>query len=136
MRQDDHVSRYEVNRKVRMVITRHDGDLTRIDYSFLGKTVYLSGDLAKPEKDFTPQEIEAVVSEIASIPDVLDIIFDLNNWIIEGSQDSWQIKPIRKTAESINLSGVSEDNTLIIKDAPDLKKALEEIKNKDATKEA
>jgi hypothetical protein len=136
MRQDEQISRYEVNRKVRMVITRHDGDLTRIDYSFLGKTVYLSGDLVKPERDFTPREIEAIVTDISAIPDVLDIIFDLNNWIIEGSHDSWQIKPIRKTGEIINVSGFSEDTTLIINEAPELNKALEELKNKNTTKEA
>lgn len=129
MRQDEQVSRYEVNRKVRMVIARHDGDLTRIDYSFLGKTVYLSGDLIKQERDFSPQEIEAIASDISAIADVMDIIFDLNNWIVSGARDSWQIKPIRKTGEIIHQSGFAENTTLIIKEAPDLKAALEEIKN-------
>ena len=70
MRQDEQVSRYEVNRNVRMVITRHDADLTRIDYSFMGSTIYLNGDLVRPNGDFTAQEIENIAKELSALPRV------------------------------------------------------------------
>ena len=70
MRQDDQVSRYEVNRNVRIVIARHDADLTRIEYSFMGSTVYLSGDLVRPNGEFNAHEIENIAKELAAIPHV------------------------------------------------------------------
>ena len=77
MRQDEQVSRYEVNRNVRMVITRHDADLTRIDYSFMGSTIYLNGDLVRPNGDFTAQEIENIAKELSALPHVRSIQFEI-----------------------------------------------------------
>jgi len=130
MHYNQQTSRYEVNRKVRIVITRHDGDLTRIDYSFLGKTVYLSGDLTKPDRDFSAHEIETIATDILAIPDVMDIIFDLNNWLIESSGDAWEVRPLKQAgrlADHAGSSGTSDDATIVIKQAEELRMVLDDM---------
>lgn len=130
MRQDEQVSRYEVNRNVRMVLTRHDADLTRTDYSFMGSTVYLNGDLVKPDGDFSVKEIEIIIRDISALPHVRDVQFDLGNWTVTPSGDSWQIKLRKKeaaTKKSIYQTGLSDDKTVIIDKAEDLEVVLEDI---------
>jgi hypothetical protein len=130
MRQDEEVSRYEVNRNVRMVFTRNDADLTRIDYSFMGNTVYLYGDLVKPDRDFSAQEIEAIAKELSALPHVRDIQFNLDNWIAASSGDSWQFTRARKsvtTKGAARQAGSSGDSTVIIEKAEDLTVVLEDL---------
>lgn len=130
MRQDEQVSRYEVNRSVRMVFTRHDADLTKIDYSFMGSVVYLGGDLVRPDGDFSQQEIENIVREIAALPHVRDIHFELSNWQVSSSGDSWQISRIKKEAarkRTASRTGISDDSTHVIEKAEDLDVVLGEI---------
>lgn len=132
MRQDEQVSRFEVNRKVRVVIARHDGDLTRIDYSFMGRTVYLSGELTKPDREYSAREIESIAADILAIPEVIDVIFDLNNWIVESSGDSsWHAKPIRQTGRLIYASGsgTEEAPTHVIQQPDELRDIIHEIRN-------
>ncbi|MFA5284528.1 MAG: hypothetical protein WC347_02920 [Smithellaceae bacterium] len=130
MRQDEQVSRYEVNRNVRMVITRHDADLTRIDYSFMGSTIYLNGDLVRPNRDFTAQEIENIAKELSALPRVRSIQFDLNNWLVDASGDSWQISRVKKTAgprETAHQTAVSDDTTVIIEKEEGLQDVIDDI---------
>lgn len=130
MRQDEQVSRYEVNRNVRMVLARHDADLTKIDYSFMGSVVYLNGDLARPDGDFSQQEIESIVRELAALPHVRDIHFELNNWRVSSSGDSWQVNRIKKEAgrkRAASGTGISDDSTHVIEKAEDLDVVLGEI---------
>ncbi|PKN19490.1 MAG: hypothetical protein CVU71_08270 [Deltaproteobacteria bacterium HGW-Deltaproteobacteria-6] len=129
MSQDEKVSRYEVNRNVRMVITRHDVDMTRIDYSFMGSTVYLNGDLVRLGGDFSPKEIEIIVREIVALPHVRDVQFDLNNWMVASSGDSWEIKLRKKesTTGKTGRTGLSDDSTVVIEKAEDLEVVLDEI---------
>src|SRR4030066_499382 len=97
MSPDEKVSRYEINRNVRMIFARHDADLTKIDYSFTGSTVYLYGDLIRPAGDYTAKEIELIVREISVLPHVHDVHFDLNNWVVLSAEGSWQISKTRKS---------------------------------------
>ncbi|MGV8056481.1 MAG: hypothetical protein AB2L12_00365 [Smithellaceae bacterium] len=130
MRQDEQVSRYEINRNVRMVFTRHDVDLTRIDYSFMGNTVYLYGDLIKPAGDFSAQEIENIVREIAALPHVRDIQFDLNNWILVSSGNAWQVTRNKKSAstkQAAHPGGSLGDSTVVIEKAEELKVVLDDL---------
>lgn len=137
MRQDDQVSRYEVNRSVRMVITRHDADLARIEYSFLGSTVYLSGDLVRPNGEFSAQEVENIVRELAALPHVRGLQFDLNNWLVDNSGDSWQVNRIRKTVGlqgAPTRTGISDETTLVIEREEDLQTVLDDIGEKSKRK--
>jgi hypothetical protein len=129
MRQEEQVSRYEVNRNVRMVFTRHDADLTRVDYSFMGSTVYLYGDLVRPDGDFTPQEIEIMAREISALPHVRDVQFDLSNWLVASSGDSWQITRTKKStaAHAAHRAGSAEDSTVVIEKTEDLMDVLEDL---------
>jgi hypothetical protein len=130
MRQEEEVSRYEVNRNVRMALTRNDADLTKIDYSFMGNTVYLNGDLVKPDRDFSAQEIAAIAKEISALPHVRDIQFDLNNWMVASSGDSWQFSQVKKsitTKGTARQAGTLGDNTVVIEKAEDLTVVLEDI---------
>lgn len=134
MNQNKEVSRYEVNRNVRMVITRHDVDMTRIDYSFMGSTVYLNGDLVRLDGDFSPKEIEIIAKEIAALPHVRDIHFELNNWMVASSGDSWEIKLRKKETgakKGVYQTGLSDDATVVIEKDEDLEVVLDEIEKAD-----
>lgn len=131
MRQDEEISRYEVNRSVRMVLTRHDTDLERIDYSYMGHTVYFYGDLVKPGGDFSIQGMEALVQEISALPHVRGIQFHLNNWKVNHSGDSWQITKTRKPVAAMwapQSAGSWDDSSVVIEKAEKLADVLKELK--------
>ena len=139
MAQGDQVSRYEVNRKVRMIFARHDADLTKIDYSFMGSSVYLYGDLVRPDRDYSAQEIESIAREISALPHVRDIQFELNNWVILSSGESWQINKTKKSAvtPTTRQPGALGDSTIVIDKAEKLTDVLDDIElnlNKDEEK--
>jgi hypothetical protein len=130
MAQNEQVSRYEINRNVRTIFTRHDADLTRIDYSFMGSTVYLDGDIVKPDGDFSVQEIENIAREISAIPHVRDVQFNLNNLIVVSSGDSWRVTRTRKAPSTKGVayqSGAQGDSTIVIEKAEDLTVVLDDI---------
>jgi hypothetical protein len=119
-----------------MVLTRHDVDLTRIDYSFMGNTVYLYGDLVRPDGDYSAKEIDFIVGEIAALPHVRDIQFDLNNWLVVTSGDSWQITKTMKSAvtRAADQSGSLGDSTVVIDKAEKLTDVLDDLES-DSKKE-
>lgn len=138
MRQDEKVSRYEVNRNVRMVLTRHDADLTRIDYSFMGSTVYCNGDLVRSNGDFSAQEIESIARELSALPHVRDMHFDLNNWVVASSGDSsWQVNRSKKAGiiKGTTTQAGSSDATVVIKKAEELQDVLADLKANLKTKD-
>jgi len=86
------VDRYEINRRVRTILIRYDVDLTKIDYSFIGNTVYLYGELHKSQKaEFSPTVIDMMIRELTRINGVRYIQFDLKNWFITYSGRSLNI---------------------------------------------
>jgi hypothetical protein len=131
MQQNEQGSRYEVNRNVRMVITRHNADLTRIDYSFMGNTVYLYGNLVKLDGDFSVQEIDALAREISALPSVHDIQFNLNNFIVVSSDGYWQVIRTSKstaTKGATQQEGALGDSTIVIEKAEKLTDMLDDLK--------
>jgi hypothetical protein len=133
---DEQVSRYEINRNVRMILTRHDVDLTRVDYSFMGSTVYLYGDLVRPDGDYSVNEIDSIVREITALPHVRNTQFDLNNWLVISSGDSWQITKTKKPAvtRAATQPGSLGDSTVVIDKAEKLTDVLDDL-NPDSKKE-
>ena len=131
MQQDEQVSRYEVNRNVRMVLIRHDADLTRIDYSYMGSTVYFYGDLVKSSGDFSVQEIEVLAREISALPHVREIQFHFNNWMVASSGDSWQVIRTKKKSDATfgaaYQAGASGDSTIVIEKAEKLINVLKDL---------
>lgn len=128
MPQTETPSRYEINQKVRMIFTRHDADLSKIDYSFMGATVYLSGELAQPDRDYSHKEIENIVKEISAIPQVRDIQFDLSNWMVLSAEGSWQISQTRKSVvTSAAQQGALVDSTIVIDKSESLTDVLNDL---------
>ena len=100
------VSRYEINRQVRMLLNRYSIDLTRIDYSCIGSTVYLSGELLNTnEGDIVPPVIESLFREIARLSGVRNVQSDLQNWNISAEGNSWQITKSKKKSRDIVIPG-------------------------------
>ena len=103
------ISRYEVNRQVRMVLNRHDIDLTKVDYSCIGGTVYLTGELLKAnEDDIAPAMVESLFKEISRISGVRNVQSDLQNWNISTEGSSWQITKRKKRSRDIGVTVVQQ----------------------------
>ena len=131
---DDTYSRYEVNRSVRMVLTRHDVDLMRIDYSYLGNTIYLYGELVKSQGgEFNGPGIEGLARELTALPRVRDIQFDLHNWVISSAAGSWFIgraKKAGKAATADRQGAATADSTVVIEKAEKFGDVLQDIDKK------
>lgn len=124
-------SRYEVNRNVRMVLARHDVDLTRVDYSYMGSTVYIYGELIKGQGEFNGSGIEALAKELSALPHVRDIQFDVGNWVISSSLSSWHVSASKKGAAVRGKQGGSSgDSTHVIEKAEAFADILQEIEKK------
>jgi hypothetical protein len=95
----------------------------------MGSTVYLYGDLVRPDGDYSAKEIDFIVREIAALPYVRNIQFDFNNWLVVTSGDSWQITKARKPAvtQAAVQSGSSADSTVVIDKAEKLTDVLDDI---------
>jgi hypothetical protein len=77
--------RYEINRKIRQVLVSHNADMTKINYSFIHKTVYMFGSLVRESQgEFSLPIIEAIIRELMKLPRVHKIQFDLDNWVISN----------------------------------------------------
>jgi hypothetical protein len=106
------VSRYEVNRQVRSVLNKYSIDLTRVDYSCIGGTVYLSGELLKAlEEDIAPAVIESLFKEISRLSGVRNVQSDLQNWNISAEGNSWQITKSKKKSLDIGVPVTSHGGT-------------------------
>ncbi|MBN1364506.1 MAG: hypothetical protein JW976_06855 [Syntrophaceae bacterium] len=76
-------SRYEVNRRVRQTMVSHNVDLTKINYSFINRTVYIYGRLVKESReDFSISSIKNLVDDLMKLPRIRKVQFDLDNWVI------------------------------------------------------
>lgn len=132
------VSRYEINRLVRTVLTRHSADLTLVDSSSIGSTVYVSGSLKKISgEDFVPGAIDELAKELNRIAGVRDVQFDFSNWFLSGVQGSWQLRKgkDRHGSEQYarpNVPGaVSTATTVEINKSEMIADVLEDLKEKE-----
>jgi hypothetical protein len=74
---------YQVNQGIKSILVRHYADLSSLDFSLIGSTMYLSGTLKKdPSGEFTASGLEAMLREIVRIPGVHGLQADLDNWVI------------------------------------------------------
>lgn len=92
------MERYQVNREVKTVFVRNGADLSRLEFSFSSRTVQIRGELVKLDNShFKAEQIEELARDISRIPAVREIHFELKNWNIASSGDSWQITKTRKS---------------------------------------
>jgi hypothetical protein len=102
----------------------------------MGNTVYLYGDLVRPDRDYSPKDIDLIVREISALPHVRDIQVDLNNWLVASSGDSWHIAKTRKSAVTRTAiqTGSLGNSTVVIDKAEKLTDVLDDL-NPDSKKE-
>ncbi len=91
--------RYEINRAVNRILSRHAVDLTRLTFSTTGYSVFFSGVLTRqPQGEFQAQELLALLRDLAATPYRLQLQFDLHNWDIGTEAGAWRVKPLREVA--------------------------------------
>jgi hypothetical protein len=79
------LSRYEINRRIRQVLISHNADMTKINYSFINKTVYMYGSLVRESQgEFSLPVLESIIRELMKLPRVQKVQFDLDNWAISN----------------------------------------------------
>jgi hypothetical protein len=72
-----------MNQSVKTALVRYNADLSSLDFSSIGSTVYLCGVLKNdPSGEFTVTGLEAMLREIVRIPGVHGLQADLDNWMI------------------------------------------------------
>jgi len=134
----DH-SRYETNRQVKVVLTQHGVNLSIVDYSCIGGTVYLTGIVQKVTGDeFTPLGINELAMDISRLHSVRNIQFDLDNWSLTRGwgSSSGEIKHRKFRPEPLSLTippeqgAVSTDATFEIKREENISDVLKDINKK------
>lgn len=89
--QKNQLTRYEINRQVKMVLTRHAVNLEMLSISCSNSLVYLYGVLQEESgRDFTVTNIDNMFKEIERISNVKGIIADFENWTISNSDGTWR----------------------------------------------
>jgi hypothetical protein len=107
----DNISRYEINRQVRVTLTKHSVDYDLIECSAIGHTVYLSGKLlTSSHHELTTSGLEEPCRELARIPGVKNMQFDLENWTISSSGYAWQFIKKKKGVPRYSFADSSEHN--------------------------
>jgi hypothetical protein len=126
---DDAPMRYEMNRLVRNVLTRHRADLEVISISCTARFVYLYGTLTKTTRpDYKPADVDRIFREIEQIPMVRGIDAELENWTISASKSTgtWLIVPKRR---SLQAAAAADQEDHRIEDAEDIKDVLDDLAN-------
>ncbi len=125
---DDAPTRYEMNRLVRNVLTRHRADLELVSISCTARFVYLYGYLVKTTKPgYKPTEVDLIFREIEQIPMVRGIEADLENWTVSASRGTgtWFIVPKRRVLQPATAAADQEEHR--IEEVEDIKDVLDDI---------
>ena len=125
---DDAPTRYEMNRLVRNVLTRHRADLEVLSISCTARLVYLHGYLVKTTKPgYKTAEIDLIFREIEEIPMVRGIEADLENWTVSGSRGMGTslIVPKRRVLQPASAAADQEEHR--IEDVENIKDVLDDI---------
>jgi hypothetical protein len=125
---DDAPTRYEMNRLVRNVLTRHRADLELISISCTARLVYLYGYLVKTTKPgYKPAEVDLIFREIEQIPMVRGIEAELENWTISVSRGTgtWLVVPKRRVLQPSTAAADQEEHR--IEEVEDIRDVLDDI---------
>jgi hypothetical protein len=125
---DDAPMRYEMNRLVRNVLTRHRADLELVSISCTARFVYLYGYLVKTTKPgYKSSEVDLIFREIEQIPMVRGIEADLENWTVSASRGTgtWLVVPKRRALQPTGATADQEEYR--IEDAEDVKDVLDDM---------
>jgi hypothetical protein len=115
-------SRYQMNQGVKTALVRHFADLSVLDFSTTGSTVYLSGSIKKdPKGEFPKTELEAMLREIIRIPGVRSLQADVDNWVVSYTGAGFEL--YRK----VQRIGSGAGETVHITESEDLRDVLKDI---------
>lgn len=117
------LSRYQINQSVKSTLVRHFADLSQLDFTTTGTTVYMNGILKKdPHGDFSASGLEAMLREIVRIPGVRGLQSDLDNWLVSYTGGGFELH--RKTRSRAS-SGMGQ--TVRIARQEDISDVLQDI---------
>lgn len=101
-------SRYDTNRRVKMVLVRHGVNLALLQWSSSSSTTYFYGVLKKePDDDFSLTALDALIKDLVHMSHAPRIRFNLENWDISSETGSWVItkkKPVKTAAPAAEKS--------------------------------
>lgn len=81
----DDFLRYEVNTKVRQILVSYGVDMEKIRYTCSKKRIYFYGSLSKsPQGSFNAVTVRSLIAELMRLPNISDLQFDLENWLISA----------------------------------------------------
>ncbi len=123
------VTRYDVNRQVRSVLVRHAVDLSRLGYSYSGRTVFFWGSLRKDHGgEFDLGTVEALVRDLYGLPYGQGLQFDLDDWTVSYEAGSLII------AKRKVLAASASPDALVIEKEERIEDVLREIEEQQAEK--
>ncbi len=109
---DDAPTRYEMNRLVLSVLTRHRVDLELISISCMARIVYMHGSLVKTTKPgYKSADIDLIIQDIEQIPLVRGIVVELENWTVSSSTATGTRLIVPKRSLSRPGGGAAFDQT-------------------------
>lgn len=125
------LSRYEINRAVNSLLTRHDIDLSLLNVSSSTTLVHLGGVLMKGTGgDLRPTDIDLIFTEIRRIRQVRGIVADLENWIITNIDGGWQAIPVKQASRTTGaFSGPPQEHHIDTEEA--IEDVLQDIKDQE-----
>lgn len=98
-----HATRYDTNRKIKQILVSHSTDLSKIFFSFSGKTARFSGRFLKTSgKEMKLEEVETLCRNLTGLAGVRFLNFDMDDWAISAGLGSINI--VRKSIPTSNAS--------------------------------
>ena len=88
------INRYKVNQLAQACLVRHAVDLSKLNFSFTGQSLHLSGLLRKsPAGEFSAEEIKTLVLDLARLDHVRYLQAELDNWSVSQEFGTWDVRP-------------------------------------------
>lgn len=109
-------TRYETNRKIKQVLVSHSTDLSRVFFSFTGKTARFTGRFLKTSgRAMKFEEVEILCRTLIGLAGVRFLNFDMDDWAISAGVGSINI--VKKSIASSNAQDVKKVHHI---DTPEL----------------
>ena len=116
-------NRYDTNRKIKQILVSHSTDVSKVFFSFSGKTARFSGCfISISGRGLKYGEVEALCKTLSNISGIRFLTFDMEDWAISAGMGSLNI--VRKAVASSGASGARK--SLHIKSDEPVKEFLED----------
>lgn len=88
------INRYKVNQMAQACLVRHAADLSKLQFSFTGQGLHLSGLLRKtPTGEYTVEDVRALMDELSRLDHVRYLQAELDNWAVAQEFGAWDVRP-------------------------------------------